>query len=474
MRRDPSDGVGTGDTQPADLPTPVPSDSRDAPRLLLVSYHFPPSETVGARRPAALARFARDHGWDVRVLTAIAPSPEGVDAGLAEASIVRAEPTPRLPRLNRSAGTGTSATSGAAPAPTTLASVRAVAKGWVWKAGMELLVPDPQVNWIRAAVRGFLRGPDRWRPDVIVASGPPFSGFVVAASLARRFGVPWVADYRDLWSVGNEYWVRSGPRRALDRRLEQRVLRTVTTCVTVSEPLADALRSTFGVDARVVMNGIDRRPAPSPAGGPTISSAATLTLAHTGYVYPGKRDPGPLLDAIALLGPDAARVHVVFAGDDHGIVRAAAERAGVVDSVTLLGHVSAEKSWRIQVEADVLVLLMWNDPRDAGTYTGKIFDYLLAGRPILLLGYEGGVAAELLRTRGAGVVGNDRESIAARLREWLAVKDRTGRVPAVAASALDGLYREDQLSGFLEILREAAQRGMPGSRARAATTSRRH
>ncbi|MBQ1075057.1 glycosyltransferase [Micromonospora sp. C31] len=471
MRGDSAGGAGTGDAQPADLPRPASSDGRDSPRLLIVSYHFPPAETVGARRPAALAGFARDHGWDVRVLTAVAPSPEGGDAGLAEASIVRAEPTPRLPRLNRSAGTGESATGGAAPAPSRFASARAVAKGWVWKAGMELLVPDPQVNWIRAAVRGFLRGPDRWRPDVIVASGPPFSGFVVAASLARRLGVPWVADYRDLWSVGNEYWVRSGPRRALDRRLEQRVLRTVTTCVTVSEPLADTLRRAFGVDARVVMNGIDRRPAPSPAGGPSATS--TLTLAHTGYVYPGKRDPGPLLDAIALLGPDATRVHAVFAGDDHGIVRAAAERAGVVDSVTLLGHVSAEKSWRVQAEADVLVLLMWNDPRDIGTYTGKIFDYLLARRPILLLGYEGGVAAHLLRTRGAGVVGNDRETIAARLREWLAVKDRTGQVPAVPAAALDGLYREDQLRGFLEILREAAQRGTTGSQAGTATTNHR-
>ncbi|MBM0225780.1 glycosyltransferase [Micromonospora sp. ATA51] len=318
-----------------------------------------------------------------------------------------------------------------------------------------------------AAVRRFLDTRDGWRPDVILATGPPFSVFAVAARLARRLDVPWVADYRDLWSVGNEYWVRTRVRRSVDRRLERRLLRSAAASVTVSEPLAEAMRRTLGVHTRVVMNGIDRRPpatSAEPVAGPQARAdhaAATLTLAHTGYVYPGRRDPGPLLEAVASLGEDAARVHVVFAGEDNGIVRRAVERTGVADSVTLLGQVSAEKSWRIQAEADVLVLLMWNDPRDAGTVTGKIFDYLFARRPILLLGYESGVAANLIRARGAGVVRNDKQAIAEQLRAWLAMKERSGRIPALPASALDGLFRDDQLARYLVLLREVAGRVAP-------------
>ncbi|MEU1688743.1 glycosyltransferase [Micromonospora sp. NPDC005707] len=431
-------------------------------RLLVVSYHFPPAETVGARRPAALAALALREGWDVRVLTAIGAEQGGEPTPVPEERVIRTAPAPKLPKLNRPAAEPHAG----GPARARSGPARArdrITRGLV-KAGMELLLPDPQFNWIRPAVRGFHHAAGDWRPDVILVSGPPFSGFVAAASLARRLGVPWVGDYRDLWSVGNDHWVRSATRLAVDRKLERRVLRSVATCVTVSEPLAETLRQTFGVDTHVVMNGIDRRPAPAPAG-PTGSgpagndlSATTLTLAHTGYVYPGRRDPGPLLDAIALLGPDAARVHVVFAGDDNGVVRSAVERAGVADSVTVLGQVSPEKSWRIQADADALVLLMWNDPRDVGTMTGKIFDYLYARRPVLLLGYEGGVAAKLLRDRGAGVTHNDPPAIAAQLREWLAVKERSGRLPAVPANALEGLFREDQLGRYLEILREVAGR----------------
>ncbi|MDZ5447620.1 glycosyltransferase [Micromonospora sp. 4G57] len=445
----------------------------DAPlRLLIVAYHFPPADSVGARRPAALARYAAERQWDVRVLTTGTPDLENPVPEVPERHIVRVAPVPRLPRLRRSpaaAADGADATASrpATAARTRAADLRLAVNRWVWKAGSELLVPDSQVNWIWPAVRRFLDTRDGWRPDVILATGPPFSVFAVAARLARRLDVPWVADYRDLWSVGNEYWVRTRARRSVDRRLERRLLRSAAASVTVSEPLAEAMRRTLGVHTRVVMNGIDRRPpatSTEPVAGPQARAdhaAATLTLAHTGYVYPSRRDPGPLLEAVASLGEDAARVHVVFAGEDNGIVRRAVERTGVADSVTLLGQVSAEKSWRIQAEADVLVLLMWNDPRDAGTVTGKIFDYLFARRPILLLGYESGVAANLIRARGAGVVRNDKQAIAEQLRTWLAMKERSGRIPALPASALDGLFRDDQLARYLVLLGEVAGRVAP-------------
>ncbi|WP_157743066.1 glycosyltransferase [Micromonospora coriariae] len=439
--------------------------------MLLVSYHFPPAETVGARRPAALVAFATEQGWDVQVLTATAAGSGDAPAVIPEDLVVRVAPAPKLPRLNLSPSGAPHSATGRPGSRIRLAAVRRAANRRLWRLGMEMLVPDPQLNWIRPAIREYLRVRGDWRPDVIVTSGPPFSGFVVAAKLARRLGVPWVADYRDLWSIGNEYWARSRLRLAVDRWIERRLLRSVAACVTVSEPMAETLRTTFGCATYTIMNGIDRRPLPPPTTtAPVISeeraavgeSAPMLTLAHTGYIYPGKREPGPLLDAIALLGSDAAHVHVVFAGEENGVVRAGVERAGVQDSVTLLGHVSAEKSWRIQAEADVLVLLMWNDPRDAGTMSGKMFDYLQARRPILLLGYEAGLAAKLVRERRAGVVHNDKHAIAAQLREWLAVKERSGRIPAVPAAALDGLYREDQLTEYMQILRDVTLRAATG------------
>lgn len=444
------------DRHPAARPsTPGPDQERVIdmrPRLLIIAYVFPPSESVGARRPGELARFAADRQWDVRVLTATPADREAPDVGIPESRIVRAAPVPRSTQI--------------------VSTVRrAEARSRVGRRqllsalgafGREVLVPDACVNWVVPAVRRFLRRRQGWRPDVIMVTGPPASAYLVAASLARRMDVPWIADYRDLWTVGNDYWPygRTRLRRAVDHRLERRLLRSAAGCVTVSEPLAEIMRATFDVDTGVVMNGIDRRSAPAdlPAPGtdPRGPAAPTLTLAHTGRLNPGKRDPSPLLEAVALLGPEAARVHVVFAGEDNGVARAAVARAGVADSVTNLGEVSAEKSWHVQTAADVLVLVMWNDPRDAGTVPGKFFDYLRARRPILMIGHPEGIVAGIIRSRRAGAVLSDPHDIADQLRRWLAEKDRRGRIPELPPSSLDGLYREDQLEKYLTILAEAA------------------
>ncbi|MDM4718315.1 glycosyltransferase [Micromonospora sp. WMMA1363] len=422
------------------------------PRLLIIAYVFPPSESVGARRPGELARFAVERQWDVRVLTATSAAPDALGAGIPEGGIFRIAPVPRTAQLVSSVRRAEAQSRvGRRHLLTTLGTI-----------GREILIPDACVNWVVPAVRQFMRTRDGWRPDVIVVTGPPASAYLVAARVARRLDVPWVADYRDLWTVGNDYWPygRSWWRRGIDHGLERRLLRSAACCVTISEPLAEIMRTTFGIDTKTVMNGIDRQPMPTvDVPGPTWPAgpgSSTLTLAHTGRLNPGKRDPSPLLDAVSLLGPEARRVTVVFAGEDNGVARAATERAGVAESVTNLGEVSAEKSWRVQVEADVLVLVMWNDPRDAGTVPGKFFDYLRARRPILMIGHPNGIVADIIRSRDAGAVLDDPREIADQLRRWLAEKDRVGRIPDLPASALDGLYRDDQLEAFLEILSDAA------------------
>ena len=56
-----------------------------------------------------------------------------------------------------------------------------------------------------------------------------------------------------------------------------------------------------------------------------------------------------------------------------------------------------------QRESQILLLLNWDDPREIGVYTGKVFEYLAARRPILAVGGPRGVVTELLEDTGAGV-----------------------------------------------------------------------
>jgi hypothetical protein len=71
------------------------------------------------------------------------------------------------------------------------------------------------------------------------------------------------------------------------------------------------------------------------------------------------------------------------------------------------------------MSADILLLFQWSDKRDEGNLPGKIFEYLYARRPILLIGYEHGVADRLIRERGAGLASNSPEQIRDQLRAWI-------------------------------------------------------
>jgi hypothetical protein len=67
-------------------------------------------------------------------------------------------------------------------------------------------------------------------------------------------------------------------------------------------------------------------------------------------------------------------------------------------------HISREESIHEQRKAQVLLLLTWNHPAEKGVYTGKLFDYLAAQRPVLAMGIPGSVIEELLDETQAGTI----------------------------------------------------------------------
>jgi len=86
-------------------------------------------------------------------------------------------------------------------------------------------------------------------------------------------------------------------------------------------------------------------------------------------------------------------------------------------------------------------------------YTGKLFEYLGARRPILAIGPADNVAAALIRERQAGIVSSDPAEIAGQLSRWLEAKERGADIPDLPASVAAGLSREEQtrrLERFLE------------------------
>ena len=110
---------------------------------------------------------------------------------------------------------------------------------------------------------------------------------------------------------------------------------------------------------------------------------------------------------------------------------------------------------RLQSKADVLLLLQWNSPSEAGNIPGKLFEYLGARRPILALGYPEGEMARIIQERAAGFFSNDPPAIAERLEAWRQEKRKAGHIAPLPETVRAGFSREAQfgkLEGFLDDL----------------------
>jgi glycosyltransferase involved in cell wall biosynthesis len=215
-----------------------------------------------------------------------------------------------------------------------------------------------------------------------------------------------VADYRHPWTGINYYdeLPMMGAARGLDRRLERSVLREANRIITVSPSWAEELA---GISERsdlvVVHNGYDAEDFEGVPRGPEAVARDRFILAYVGSMY-ATRNPTTLWPALAGLraAGEAERLRTRLVGAVGEDVRAALRTTGL-DAVTeVVSYVPHDVAVRAMTEAALLLLVVDPCRTERGILTGKLYEYLASGRPVLAVGPLDGDAARLLEETGAG------------------------------------------------------------------------
>ncbi len=395
-------------------------------RLLVVSYFYPPFSSVGAGRVSKMTKYLADNGWDATVLTIDHDDrPADMDVEIPGASIHRVPQAFDVLTLPRTiVGRSTVPQRRFVPS-------NSRASHLMWRLGMVyrnvVCFPDPQIGWFKPAVREGLRIIKDARPDAILTSSSPTTCHLIGACLTKQTGVPWIAEFRDLWT-DNHNFRRTPPLRALERWLERRTLAGARALVTVSDVWADNLARRFGKPAHVVPNGFDPTDYPAASAPPSC----TFSLVYTGMFYNGKQNAAPLIEAIAALSRDGVITPETFqlrlVGHYLHPIAAAAEKAGVGGFIDMRTPVPYREALGLQRGATALLFLDWSDGREKGWYSAKIYEYLGAERPILSVGPRQSVVAALLDRTRAGVAGEAAAQVRQTLEAWLKEFRETGRV----------------------------------------------
>lgn len=429
-----------------------------AVKILFVTWYFPPSNTIAAVRVGKLAKFLTGFGHDVRVITVRDPPYAAtLPVEIAENRIhrtawtdinayhARAKTAARRLIARTPYGAGVDVVS----APPS----RERPKGTAYHGSRlsklyQLLFnfPDRRIGWLPAARREALRLLTTWRPDAIFATAPPFTSLFIGHLLSRAAGVPLIVEFRDRWS-DDPYYPPPWWRRRMERWAEAKIVAQAAALTTVSEPWAETYRARYGKPVAVIYNGYD--PADLLAAATTAGAGGwpdrhILRITHTGGIYRGRRDPSPLFDAIRRHPDLRGRVRITFYGLATDYVPALARDFGVEDSIEVHGRVEHAESIRQQRLSDVLLLMQMDSPLEQGNVPGKFFEYLGSKRPILVLGWDQGVPATIVKRRNAGAATTDPEAIARQLRAWLEAKERDGCLPDLCEEVCAGFTHEEQ------------------------------
>jgi hypothetical protein len=282
---------------------------------------------------------------------------------------------------------------------------------------------------------------------------------VIAAHLAKKYRAPWVADYRDLWTL-NRMYSKTEWRRMLDRRWERKLLQSAFCAVTISQVMANELQQEFSVAAKSIPNGYDSVQTPAIGSRTPLSSARLNTLYVGNAFYEGLRSPELLLRAAKGLGLNPSDIRFHFLGSDQAAVQVVAPSLeSVADLVEFHPTVDRAECLQWQARSDLLLLLMSSDGGEAGTMTGKIYEYIAVRRPILLLGSGGSTAAELVRARGLGTIASSEAEASDALVKYLSRKPDSQILPDMPTSGLNGLSREDRNLEYERLLQDIVGAG---------------
>jgi glycosyltransferase involved in cell wall biosynthesis len=241
--------------------------------------------------------------------------------------------------------------------------------------------------------------------DACIGEHSPDAGLFLASWFSARYGVPWIADFRDPVLQ---------PLPPVARRIYAPVVRrlvaTAASTINVNPIWADYDRELFGRPAWAISNGFD----PDDFAAPLEAPTERFTVAYLGNIIPAQRIEiflEGLAIARATLGPEAPSVlRFLYRGFSSANVARIVGELGISDVVDVRPAVPREQALAALGEAQAGLLLSIAAPERAdvwyrcGLHPAKVFEYFGAAKPILCVPGDGGLLDALIEETRTGVI----------------------------------------------------------------------
>ncbi len=262
-----------------------------------------------------------------------------------------------------------------------------------------LFIPDARIGWKRYAVKKGIEIVKEEGVDVILSSSPPHSLQLAAKVIAKKTKKPWVVDFRDPWAeafwLGEEQCKGLAYRRNV--RKEALVLNNVNHFVTVSQGVLGgfiAKYKTITSHSSVIHNGFDEDDFRQKA----KKKNKKFTIRYVGTLAESQ-NPKSFFEALRKQKAD--NVAVEFWGKFDASIKATVEQFQLSGLVSFHPYVHHQKAVELMQSSDMLLLVI-PFGKARGILTGKLYEYMASGCPVLGLGPKNDEAGSLIEANHFG------------------------------------------------------------------------
>ncbi len=276
----------------------------------------------------------------------------------------------------------------------------------------KVMIPDSARLWAEGSKKAVINLIKEEGIDLIYTTSAPYSDHLLGIYIKRTMPqIKWVADFRDEWT--NNPYTLDNPYNPIRTNIEKKMEYSVLTEADALITNTPVMRRNFvennslkGDNFYTIPNGYDVEDFADY----DLSKRQNnkMTLVYTGALY-GRRKPDTFFQALKELKEegklDGDKILVRLIGNYHkDKLQAQIDSYGLTNQFEIVGYVPHNVCIKHQLDSDVLVLIEGCGRGSDAFYTGKIFEYMNTGRPVLAVLPQKGAAADLVRESKIGIV----------------------------------------------------------------------
>lgn len=386
-------------------------------KVLVIAYFFPPAGGSPIQRTLKFVKYLREYGYEPIVLTTeINPdlNKYSIDQSLLndipeKLQIIRIKDDYTWPDVISKE-----------KAQEVIEFLYSVSGSKEWISGYidaqntqnEYILPDNLILWANECIRHIDEYIDMRDIDLIYSTVPEWSPHLIAYFLKQKYGIKWIADYRDPWVSNRDYinlyypWMTE-KEISVNQYLERKLVKDMDLIVVAGGKWISDFVNAYGVKSsgiKEITNGYDEEDfLDLPV---KTEKNKKFTLCYNGGIA-YNRNPVPVLKVINFMieqnEVERDEIQWIFNGLISSDYLKKINKEDIHRVTVQNGILTHTDSIKIAMESDIMVMYGEFGEKGYLNYPGKFYEYLRIGKPILCFSSHESFQADVLRETKLGV-----------------------------------------------------------------------